>query len=171
MMYHMVLIAKTQSLVQVGDPPRYAPGHKISLSHDVGFAPQGFYQPKGSAWVTQSHYHSALLVTLKLFLLWVSLHEGGDLIPHTLDTAPHQERRVTASKATTPSLKGVMMKTSSYLYHQDTRSTHPNHSQSSHVLRPKPHNDPLYIVSILAMDVILKDLRGWMECRNTFSKL
>jgi hypothetical protein len=49
MIYSMVLVAKSQTLVYIRAPSRYAPGHQVSPGHGVGFASQGFHQPKASA--------------------------------------------------------------------------------------------------------------------------
>ena len=44
----MVSIAKSQTLVHIGAPPRCAPGHEVSTV-GVGFVSHGFHQPKASA--------------------------------------------------------------------------------------------------------------------------
>jgi hypothetical protein len=71
---------------------------------------KGLYQPKASAWVTQSHhYYPALPITYDVVSTTKFLHVRGGVSSspaHWSETNPHQERRVAASKATMPLLEG-----------------------------------------------------------------
>ena len=104
-----VSVAKSQTLVHIGAPPRCAPGHKVSTV-SVGFVSQGFHQPKASAMSHEvsplppcSSGHFIVVHTTKL------LHVGEEISSfpiHQYNITPHKEWRVATCKATTPSPKG-----------------------------------------------------------------
>ena len=105
----MVSVAKSQTLVHIGAPPRCAPGHEVSTV-SVGFVSQGFHQPKASDMSHEvsllppcSSGHFIVVHTTKL------LHMGEEISSfpiHQYNITPHEEWRVATCKATTPSPKG-----------------------------------------------------------------